>query len=299
MTTPPPPAKNAIYAAGPVVSAASLQTGAGVGATLLPVVGVVGVVGLRQIFAALVLLPVVVRGRRSLTWRTVRPALILGLMLLVMNFAIYAAFDRISLGLAVTLEFLGPLALALLASRRLIDLLCGVAAGAGVFLLTGTVGDIDLLGVLFALAGGAAWAGYIVFGQTASRSLPGAMGMAVASCTATVFTLPVLIVILIGLPAADLPRVLLLGLVIGVLSSALPYTIDLAVLKRLPRGLFGVLQSVHPAAAAMSGFLILGQTLAPAQILGLLVISLANVAAVIGAGRRRGQAKRAEEALIA
>jgi inner membrane transporter RhtA len=125
------------------------------------------------------------------------------------------------------------------------------------------------------------------------------MGMAVASCTATIFTLPILIVILVGLPSSELPRVLLLGLVIGVLSSALPYTIDLAVLKRLPRGLFSVLQSVHPAAAAMSGFLILGQVLAPAQIAGILVISLANVVAVVGAGRRRSQAKRAEEALIA
>ncbi len=299
MTTTPTPAKTTLYAAGPLVSASSLQTGAGVGTTLLPAMGVFGVVGLRQLFAALVLLPVVVRERRSLTWRAARPALILGVMLLIMNFAIYAAFARISLGLAVTLEFLGPLTLALLASRRLVDLICGIAAGAGVFLLTGTVGDIDFLGVLFALAGGAAWAGYIVFGQTASRALPGAMGMAVASCTATVFTLPVLIVILIGLPSGEMPRVLLLGLVIGVLSSALPYTIDLAVLKRLPRGLFSVLQSVHPAAAAVSGFLILGQVLAPAQIAGILVITLANVAAVVGAGRRRGQAKRAEEALIA
>lgn len=297
MTRRPRSANTALYAAGPVLSAASIQTGAGFGATLLPLVGPFGVVGLRQFFAAVVLLPVAIRARRTLTWRSARPALLLGLMLLIMNLAIYAAFQYIPLGLAVTLEFLGPLTLALVSSRRPVDLACGVAAGGGVFLLTGAVGDVDPLGVLFALAAGAAWAGYIVFGQTASRTLPGAQGTAIASCAASVFTLPVLVVILIGIPPEELPRVLGLGLAIGVLSSALPYSIDLAVLKRIPRGLFGVLQSIQPGAAALAGLLILGQTLAPAQIGGLAVISLANVVAVISAGRRQGELRRAEEAL--
>ncbi|BDI22741.1 DMT family transporter [Herbiconiux sp. L3-i23] len=286
-----------LFAAGPIVSAASVQTGAGFGASLLPLIGPIGVVGLRQFFAALVLLPVVIRGARGFTWKTVRPALLLGLMLVVMNLGIYGALERIPLGLAVTLEFLGPLALALLSSRRLVDLFCGLAAGGGVVLLTGTVDDLDLLGVLLALLAGAAWVGYIVFGQGASHSLPGAQGTAVASGVASLITLPMLVVILVHTPAEELGRIALIGLVVGVLSSALPYSIDLAVLKRVPRGLFSVLQSVHPAAAAVSGLLILGQSLGLGQVVGLVVISLANVVAVAQSSRRSAAARRAEEAL--
>jgi inner membrane transporter RhtA len=290
VTDSPAPRRSRLAIAGPVVSALSVQAGAGVGTLLLPAVGPLGVVGLRQLFAALVLAPTL--RRDVLRWRLMWPSLCLGLALLVMNLAIYASFSRLELGLAVTLEFLGPLAVALLSSRRLIDLLCGVAAGAGVALLTGTVGDIDPVGVGLALLAGLAWAAYILFTQRAGERLPGIQGTAVAGCAASLVTLPLLIVVLSGVPADRLPGILALGAVVGVLSSALPYSLDLAVLRRISRNLFSVLQSLHPAAAALSGLLILGQTLALPQLVGLAVISVANAAVVLGSTRRAALARR-------
>jgi len=293
------PRSGHVFAAGgPLVSAVSVQSGAGFGATLLPLVGAVGVVGLRQLFAALVLSPILVRVARTLTWRSARLAILLGLVLVAMNAAIYASFERIDLGLAVTLEFLGPLTVALLSSRRILDLLCALAAGGGVILLTGTVAGIDFLGVLFALVAGAAWAGYVVVGHRLSGQLSGLAGTAIASAVASACTLPFLIGALLHLPPEHLPLVLGVGVAVGVLSSALPYSLDIAVMKRIPRGLFSVLQSVHPAAAAVAGWLILGQTLASAQLMGLAAISLANAVAVLGSARRDAVARRAERALI-
>lgn len=283
--------------AGPVVSALSVQTGAGFGATLLPLIGPLGVVGLRQVFAAIVLLPSFVRALRGLSGAVLRRAILLGAVLVVMNTAIYGAFERIGLGLAVTLEFLGPLAVALLSSRRRSDLVCGAAAGVGVVLLTGTVAGIDLLGVLLALVAGGAWACYILVGQSLGRHLPGMQSTALASTTASILTLPFLVVALMGVAVEELPRVLLLGVAIGVLSSALPYSLDMAVMRRIPRSLFSVLQSVHPAIAALVGLIVLGQTLSLLQVLGLATISLANAAAVLGSARRENAARRAAEAL--
>jgi len=285
--------KPSLAVAGPVVSALSVQVGAGVGVTLLPLVGPVGVVALRQAFAALVLLPAL-RGRTRLRWPTIWPALVLGLALVFMNIAIYESLERIDLGIAVTLEFLGPLAIALLASRRRLDLACGVAAGLGVLLLTGTLGGIDGaidgLGVLFALLAGGAWAVYIIFSQRVATTLEGVRGTAMASLCAAVITAPFLVVQLLRLPAGELLRVLGFGAVVGVLSSALPYSLDALVLRRIPRSLFSVLQSLHPAAAALSGLVILGQTLDVLQLIGLAVISGANAVAVLGSTRSTGGA---------
>jgi inner membrane transporter RhtA len=202
-----------------------------------------------------------------------------------MNLAIYESLQRIELGLAVTLEFLGPLTLALLSSRRLVDLGCGIAAGVGVILLTGTVTGLDGVGVLFALIAGTAWTVYIVFSQRVASSLEGVRGTAMASLCAAVITAPFLVVQLVRLPPDQLLRVLGLGCAVGVLSSAVPYSLDVLVLRRIPRSLFSVLQSLHPAAAALSGLVILGQALAPLQLVGLAVISAANAIAVVGAGR--------------
>ncbi|BDZ47016.1 EamA family transporter [Naasia aerilata] len=297
MTASPAPRRSRLAIAGPIVSALSVQAGAGVGTLLLPAVGAVGVVGLRQLFAAIVLAPTL--RRDVLRWRLVWPSLCLGLALVVMNLAIYESFSRLELGLAVTLEFLGPLAVALLSSRRLLDLICGVAAGAGVALLTGTVHDIDPIGVGLALLAGVAWAAYILFTQRAGERLPGIQGTAVASCAASLVTLPLLIGILVRVPTDRLLGILSLGAVVGVLSSALPYSLDLAVLRRISRNLFSVLQSLHPAAAALSGLLILGQTLALPQLVGLAVISAANAVAVLGSARRGAAARRVAAAAAA
>ncbi len=269
-----------IAAAAVVGGAASVQVGAAIGATIFPLVGPGGVVALRQAFAAITLLAVARPRLRDLTWRSVRPALLLGLVLVTMNLGVYGAIDRIGLGLAVTLEFLGPLALALAGSRRRVDLLCAAMAGLGVVLLTGTVPGIDPVGVLFALVAAASWAAYIVLSRRAGRTLPGVQGTALASLLAAVLTSPLLVMALVGLAPEQLLHVVLVGLATGILSSAIPYSIDLLVLRRMSQQLFSVLQSVQPAAAALAGLVILGQALAAWQLVGLGLISLGNVIAV-------------------
>ena len=269
-----------IAAAAVVGGAASVQVGAAIGATIFPLVGPGGVVALRQAFAAVALLAVARPRLRDLTWRAVRPALLLGLVLVSMNLALYGAVDRIGLGLAVTLEFLGPLALALAGSRRRLDLLCAAMAGLGVVLLTGTVPGIDPVGVLLALVAAASWAAYIVLSRRAGRTLPGVQGTALASLLAAVLTSPLLVMALVGLAPEQLLHVVVVGLATGILSSAIPYSIDLLVLRRMSQQLFSVLQSVQPAAAALAGFIVLGQALATWQLVGLGLISLGNVIAV-------------------
>jgi inner membrane transporter RhtA len=288
-----------IAAGAAVGGAVSVQAGAAIGATIFPLVGPGGVVALRQAVAAAVLLSVARPSFRSLGWARVRPALLLGLVLVVMNLTVYGAVERIGLGLAVTLEFLGPLTLALVGSRRRLDLACAAIAGIGVALLTGTVPGLDPIGVLLALTAAAAWAAYIVLSQRAGRDLPGVDGTAIASLVAAVLTSPLLVVALLGLDPRQLLHVVLVGLAAGILSSAVPYSIDLLVLRRLPRQLFGVLQSVHPAAAALAGLVVLGQTLGAWQVVGLALITLGNVVAVGRAGRAAGQGAAASDRPVA
>ncbi|WP_353816326.1 EamA family transporter [Agromyces sp. SYSU T00266] len=268
-----------------VGGATSVQVGAAIGATIFPLVGPAGVVALRQLVAAVALLAVARPRRRDLTWTTLRPAVLLGGVLVVMNVTLYAAVERIGLGPAVTIEFLGPLALALLGSRRRMDVVAAILAAAGVVLLTGTVPGIDPLGIAFALTAGAAWAAYILLSQRAGRSLPGVQGTAIASTVAAILTSPLLVIALLRLEPGAIALVLGVGTIAGLLSSALPYSIDLVVLRRMPRQRFAVLQSVHPAAAALAGLVILGQALAPWQVVGLALVTAANVLAV-GFGAR-------------
>lgn len=280
MTTGRRDRRERLDAATVVGGAASVQVGAAIGATIFPLVGPAGVVALRQAFAAVALLAVSRPRLRRLTWAAVRPAIALGAVLVVMNVAVYAAVERIGLGPAVTLEFLGPLALALLASRRRLDLVCATMAATGVALLTGSVPGIDLLGIVLALTAAAAWAAYILLSQRAGRTLPGVQGTAIASLVAAVLTSPLLVLALVSLEAHEIVLVLAVGVAAALLSSALPYSIDLVVLRRMARQRFGVLQSVHPAAAALAGFVVLGQALAPWQIAGLALITVANAVAV-------------------
>lgn len=273
-------ARERIAAGAAVGGAVSVQVGAAIGATIFPLVGPAGVVALRQAVAAIALLAVARPRLRGLRWSNVRPAILLGLVLVVMNLTLYGAVERIGLGLAVTLEFLGPLAVALLGSRRRFDLVCAVIAGIGVVLLTGTVPGLDVVGILLGLAAAAAWAAYILLSQRAGRTLPGIQSTAIASLVAAILTSPILVIVLVGLEPHELLRVAVVGLAAGILSSALPYSIDLLVLRRLPRQLFGVLQSVHPAAAAVAGLIVLGQTLGAWQIAGLVLITAGNAIAV-------------------
>jgi inner membrane transporter RhtA len=274
--------------AGVVVSASATQVGAAFGVTIIPLVGPVGVVALRQAVAAIVLLLVTRPPLRALGARRLVPAVLLGIALLVMNTTFYAALQRADLGLVVTVEFLGPLAVALAASRRGRDLALGVLALAGVVALTAPFGAArasapDAIGLILALAAAAAWAGYIVLSQRAGRVLPGVVGTAVGSAVASLGTLPVLVLALLALPTAQLPHVLAIGVLTGLLSSALPYSIDILVLRSLPRSLFGMLQSLHPVAAAVFGLLVLDQRLDALQVVGIAAVCLANVLVVAGA----------------
>jgi inner membrane transporter RhtA len=284
-------------AAAAIGSGVSVPVGAAIGATIFPLVGSAGVVGLRQAVAAIALLAVARPRLRGLRWSSVRPAVLLGLVLIVMNVTLYGAVERIGLGLAVTLEFLGPLAVALVGSRRRLDLACAVVAGIGVVLLTGTVPGLDAVGILLALTAAAAWAAYILLSQRAGRSLPGIQSTAIASLVAAILTSPLLVLALAGLAPSDILHVAVIGVAAGILSSALPYSVDLLVLRRLPRQLFAVLQSVHPAAAAIAGFVVLGQILGAWQVAGLLLITVGNVIAVghsTSAGARPARRRTAE-----
>ncbi|MFD5866652.1 DMT family transporter [Agromyces sp. NPDC127015] len=262
-----------------VGSATSVAVGAAIGATVFPIVGPAGVVALRQAVAAIATLAVARPRLRAIGWRRLRPAVLLGAVLVVMNLSLYASISRVGLGLAVTLEFLGPLAVALVGSRRRLDLACALGAGLGVVLLTGTVAGLDPLGIAFGFVAAGAWAAYIVIGQRAALALPGLTATAVSNTTAAAATSPLLVLALIGLDPAELPRVLLVGVAVGLLCSALPYAIDMWALRRVSRARFGVLQSLHPAAATLFGFLILGQTLTGWQLAGIALVMLSNVVA--------------------
>ena len=277
------PARHRLRVAGVVVSASSVQVGAAFGATVFPLVGPFGVAAMRQVVSAVTLLAISRPPLRRIGWRRLSPALALGLVLVGMNIALYSAVQRIGLGLAVTVEFAGPLAVALAASRRWRDAGCGALAVAGIAVLTGALGGPapDVVGLLLAFGAAALWACYILLGQRAG-TLPGVTGTAVASLVGTVLTLPLLVLILAGLPPAQLPRVLAIGALTGVLSSAFPYSLDLLILRTLPRSLFGMLQSVHPVAAALFGLLVLGQRLDGLQLAAVAAVCLANVLAVAG-----------------
>ncbi|OJX63342.1 MAG: hypothetical protein BGO95_00315 [Micrococcales bacterium 73-13] len=270
-----------------LVGAASAQAGGAVAATAFHFAGPAAVVAIRQGVAAVAFLIIARPPVHRMRWPQLWPPLLLGASLVIMNLSVYIGFERIGLGLTVTLEFLGPLAVALIASRRLLDVVLALAAFGGVLLLTGTVPGIDLIGVGFALVGALGWAGYIVFNQISGRRLPGVQGSAVAVTTAALCTLPFLVIALAGLAPGDALGLLLTGSVAAILSTLLPNAIDITVLRRMRRELFGVLQSAQPGLAALAGFLVLGQALSWWQLAGLAVISAANAIAVVAAGRPR------------
>ncbi|MBK1783826.1 EamA family transporter [Prauserella sp. ASG 168] len=258
-----------------LASSASNQTGAAVGATAFPVIGPVGVVAVRQLVTALVLTPIVrprLRGLRADQWW---PILGLVAVFSVMNLSLYAAIDRVGLGLAVTLEFLGPLTVAIAGSRRPLDLGCAVLAGAGVVVLTSPGPTTDVVGIGLALLAATAWGCYILLNRTLGQRLPGLQGTAVASVVTAGAWLP----IAIGWFAAHPPTAAALGLAIGcgLLSSIVPYVADLVALRRVPAPLFGTFTSVNPVWAALAGWLLLHQALEAHEWTGIGLIVLSNV----------------------
>ncbi len=256
-----------------VATEVSINFGSAVAGLLIPIVGAVVVVAVRQVITAVAVLPFYRPKRRELTWRRLWPALALGVVLATMNLSFYEAVGRLGLGIAATIEFLGPFALALAGSRRLLDFACAIVAAAGVMLLTGTTGSIDALGVMFALIAAASWAGYILLTRRVAVGLPGLEGLSVASVVATAILLPIALIV-VDYSKLDL-RVVALLVTAGVLSSAIPYSLDTFILRRIPPRLYAIITSFGPVIAAIFGVLVLGESFTPVQVAGIVVVCLA------------------------
>jgi inner membrane transporter RhtA len=259
------------------IAAAMVSTyaGAAFAKHLFPLVGSEGVVALRVGLSAL-LLAAYARPWRALPSRADIPNLLLyGLTLGCMNLLIYRAFARIPIGIAVSIEVMGPLAVVLLSSRRARDFVWVACAGFGLWLLLplrGASGALDPLGIACAAGAAVCWALYIVFGKRVSGS-KGSGTVAWGMLAASVFIVP------IGASYAGSallsPFVLAAGLAVAVLSSAAPYTLEMIALRALPRRVFGILVSSSPAVAALAGFLVLGERLAAGQWIGIGLVILA------------------------
>jgi inner membrane transporter RhtA len=258
----------------------SVQGGAAIAKGLFPALGAAGTASVRIGFSALLLL-LVVRPRlgrlQPQQWRAVVPY---GLALGSMNFLFYCALARIPLGLAVTLEFIGPLTLALVGSRRWTDIVWVLLAGTGIALIAPWSGHgIDIPGLLFALAAGGAWAIYIVLGQRTAAVLPGSVAVAIGMLVASLLILP------FGLGSGQLTNLtshlLLLGSLLALFSSVLPFTLEMQALKAMPTRTFSILMSLEPVAAAFSGWLLLDEHLTGGQWLAVSFIVLASVGATL------------------
>lgn len=280
-----------------VATEVSINFGSSIAGLLIPVVGSLVVVAARQVVTAVVVLPFYRPKRAELTWRRLWPALALGVVLAAMNLSFYEAVGRLGLGIAATIEFLGPFALALAGSRRLLDAGCAVAAAAGVVLLTGTEGTIDPLGVALALTAAAAWAAYILLTRRVALRLPGLEGLSVASIVATVLTVP-LALIVVDTSRIDW-RVAGLLLAAGILSSAVPYSLDTFILRRITPRLYAVITSFGPVIATVFGVLVLGERFAAIQLVGIVVVcAAAGVTIATQRDRPRSDLESTAEAIV-
>ncbi|MGW5880495.1 EamA family transporter [Nocardiopsis terrae] len=254
----------------------SNQVGAATGALAFPVIGPAGVVAIRQWVAGAVLVAVGRPRLRSFTWSQWWPVLSMAVVFGAMNLTLYLAIDRIGLGLAVTLEFLGPLAVALAGSRRWTDLVCALAAGGAVTALMRPQPSTDYAGLTLALVAAACWAGYILLNRTVGRRLSGIEGSAAAAGVSALVFVPIGGAVLYLNPPT--PVAVACAAAAGVLSSMVPFLGDLYALRRVPARFFGLFMSVHPVMAALAGWLVLGQVLDWVEGAAILVIVAANAA---------------------
>ena len=261
-----------------LIGIVSVQVGASMAKQIFSVAGPAGAVTLRLFFAAVVLLlvwrPALRMGRRA--WPVV---ITYGVVLGLMNLCFYQALARIPQGLAVTIEFLGPLTVALAGSRRLLDAVWALLAAGGVVLLAETRGDLSLVGILFAFAAATCWGCYILLGAALGDRTSEGTGLALGMAVAAMVAMPAGIVETgTGLLS---PWILLVGLGVALLSSVIPYSLELEALRTIPPRVFGILMSLEPAVAALAGLVVLGEQLRPLQWVALCCV----VAASIGATR--------------
>ena len=262
-----------------IAGLACQEVGASLAVLLFPTVGPLGMVMLRLTFSALILLLIArprLRGHARDAWLSVAG---FGVVLAVMNSLFYLALERLPLGVTVTIEVLGPLVLSIVASRRPSAWLWALLAFGGVLALGGGGwGNLDVLGVLFALGAAASWAFYILSSARVGREFPRLDGLALAMTIGAVVALP------FGIASAGeallRPEILALGAAVAILSSTIPYAFELIALRRLAASAFAILMSLAPATAALAGWLLLGQQLSWLEILGIALVIAASIGAV-------------------
>jgi inner membrane transporter RhtA len=264
-----------------VLGILSVQVGAAFAKGLFPVLGPYGTVFLRLAIAALILMVAWrprVRGYRTRDYLLV---LLFGLVFAAMNTSFYASLERLPLGVAVTVEFVGPLGVAVFGSRRLLDLLWAVLAAGGIVLLTPVSGvsggQIDLLGLALALVAGFCWAAYILISVRVGQTFPGGTGLALGTAVGAVLVAP--IGIWQGGPQLLDWSLLATGAAVALLSSVIPYSFELEALRKLPARVFGVLMSIEPGIAAIVGFVVLAEALGERELLALGLITAASIGA--------------------
>jgi inner membrane transporter RhtA len=259
-----------------LLAMASVQTGASIAKMLFPVVGPIGTVALRIGFGTLILVIALRPWRTRISRTTWQPLAVYGASIGVMNLCFYLALSRIPLGIAVALEFTGPLAVAVIAAHRPVDFLwiALALAGLGLILPIGHAAEgINPLGALFALGAGGCWALYIVFGSKTGAD-HGAQSVALGSLISAVIIVPAGV---LSAPSVLFSRsVMLSGLAVGILSTALPYVLDMTALTRLPARTFGVLMSLDPAVGALCGWVFLHEQLTALQWTAIVLIILAS-----------------------
>jgi len=264
-----------------LIAMASIQSGASLAKSMFPIVGAQGTTTLRLVFASIIMVLVLRPWRAKFTAQSLRTVIIYGIALGGMNFLFYMSLRSIPLGIAVALEFTGPLAVAIYASRRAIDFLWIALAVSGLLLLIpsgATSADIDLLGTGYALGAGACWALYILYGQKAGND-NGIQTAALGVVIAALFIAPIGIV---HAGAALLtPALIPAAIGVAILSTALPYSLEMVALTRMPARTFGTLMSIEPSFGALSGLLFLHEYLSVAQWLAIACIIGASVGATL------------------
>jgi len=268
-------------------SIVSIQLGAAVAVNLFPVLGPVGTAFLRVAFSAVLL---IAAARHTIAWSARSHAgslLLYGAILGVMNLSFYGAISRIPLGIAVAIEFVGPLGLAVATSRRGRDFAWIALAAVGIVLLTPEIGGSrDPLGVALAGAAGLCWAGFIVMSRRIGRALPGSSGLAIGMAVAALVVLPVEVVVG-GLGSLD-PGLLVAALAVAILSTALPLSLEFEALKRLTARTYAILVTLEPAVAAMVGAILLGQAMGPQGLLAVACVTAAALGVTLSDRRASG-----------